>query len=222
VTFAVQLAESFFAGLAFLYAFGLVFLVFQRVGDARHMLSYWDATLGVPLAERSYAAECAIYTPDDPVSRFRNVHDILFDGEGFFDVFILCHVLGWFCKMLMIRDLRLTLVASVLFEVYELTFQHMLPNFRECWWDSLIVDIVVCNGLGILCGYYWLKFWKCADYNFLGDVDVLSGGRVVKRWKPLVSFKFFLAPLVVLGSLAVSPESLRLLVFLLLFFRRLS
>ncbi len=185
-----------------LYAVGLVFLVFQKVDDVRHMLSYWDPSLGVPLVERSYATECAVYTPNDPVSNFRNIYDALFDGEGFFDVFIICHVLGWFCKMLMIRDLRLTIVASFLFEIYELSFMHMLPNFRECWWDSLILDIVVCNGLGIVCGYYWLKFWKCADYNFLGDVDVMSGGRVVRRWKPLVSFKYFVAPLVVLVSLA--------------------
>lgn len=30
----------------------------------------------------------------------------------------------------------------------ELTFQHMLPNFNECWWDSWILDVAVCNFIG--------------------------------------------------------------------------
>ncbi len=34
----------------------------------------------------------------------------------------------------------------------ELTFQHMLPNFNECWWDSWILDVAVCNFIGIYTG----------------------------------------------------------------------
>lgn len=26
--------------------------------------------------------------------------------------------------------------------------QHYLPNFNECWWDSLLLDIAICNFLG--------------------------------------------------------------------------
>lgn len=26
--------------------------------------------------------------------------------------------------------------------------QHMLPNFNECWWDSWVLDVLVCNSLG--------------------------------------------------------------------------
>merc|ERR1712166_711971 len=62
-------------GLAFLYLVSLVWLVFQSRGDARHLLSYWDPTLGVDLAEQSYAQACDVYTPDDPVSNFRNIYD---------------------------------------------------------------------------------------------------------------------------------------------------
>jgi phosphatidylserine synthase 2 len=142
-------------GLSFLYCFGLVWLVFQNVGDARQVLSIWDPTLGVELEEKSYAATCAIYTPEDPLSNFRNIRDALIDEYGNFDTFIMCHVVGWFCKMIMIRDIKLTLVASVIFELYELSLSHMLPNFAECWWDTIILDIIVCNGFGIFVGYYW-------------------------------------------------------------------
>jgi hypothetical protein len=30
----------------------------------------------------------------------------------------------------------------------QLTFRHMLPNFNECWWDSIILDILICNWFG--------------------------------------------------------------------------
>lgn len=26
--------------------------------------------------------------------------------------------------------------------------QHMLPNFKECWWDSWILDVLLCNAAG--------------------------------------------------------------------------
>lgn len=26
--------------------------------------------------------------------------------------------------------------------------QHMLPNFNECWWDSWLLDVAICNSLG--------------------------------------------------------------------------
>jgi hypothetical protein len=28
--------------------------------------------------------------------------------------------------------------------------QHYLPNFNECWWDSFILDIAICNFIGAL------------------------------------------------------------------------
>jgi len=120
-------------GLVYLYCILLVFVIFQHRDDARQLLKYIDPTLGVELPEKSYGENCAIYTPDNPESSFYNVKDAA-------DVFMLSHVIGWFCKMILLRDLRLTMLASVLFEVYEYSLRHMLPNFHECWWDSLILE----------------------------------------------------------------------------------
>jgi hypothetical protein len=39
--------------------------------------------------------------------------------------------------------------VSVMFELMELTFQHWLPNFNECWWDSWILDVLICNNIGV-------------------------------------------------------------------------
>lgn len=36
--------------------------------------------------------------------------------------------------------------------LFQVAFAHLLPNFVECWWDALILDILLCNGLGIYCG----------------------------------------------------------------------
>jgi phosphatidylserine synthase 2 len=34
------------------------------------------------------------------------------------------------------------------YDILKLTFRHMLPNFNECWWDSIILDILICNWFG--------------------------------------------------------------------------
>ena len=51
-------------------------------------------------------------------------------------------------QALIIRDYPLLWTLSIGFELMELTFQHMLPNFNECWWDSWILDVAVCNFIG--------------------------------------------------------------------------
>jgi len=66
-------------------------------------------------------------------------------------------MLGWFMKTLMFRDIKFVLVLSVFFEVLEVMFQHLLPNFEECWWDHLILDLFVCNLAGIVLG------WTCIN-----------------------------------------------------------
>lgn len=66
---------------------------------------------------------------------------------------------------------------------------------RECWWDTVLLDVVLANGLGIVAGYYALRFFNAQEYNFLYNLE--------GRWKPLVSFRYMLGALVVLASLAL-------------------
>ena len=56
------------------------------------------------------------------------------------------------CKALILRDWAMLWTLSIGFELMELTFQHMLPNFNECWWDSWILDVAICNFAGIWAG----------------------------------------------------------------------
>jgi hypothetical protein len=60
-------------------------------------------------------------------------------------------------QALIIRDWALLWTLSVGFELMELTFQHMLPNFNECWWDSWVLDVAVCNFIGALWGHSFLS-----------------------------------------------------------------
>ncbi|MBA0858663.1 hypothetical protein Goshw_029523 [Gossypium schwendimanii] len=126
-------------GMAVVYLVALTFLLFQTRDDARQFMKFLHPDLGVELPERSYGADCRIYIPENPSSRFKNVYETLFDE------FVLAHILGWWGKAILIRNQPLLWVLSTGFEFMELTFRHMLPNFNECWWDSIILDIFTCN-----------------------------------------------------------------------------
>uniref|UniRef100_A0A061R748 CDP-diacylglycerol--serine O-phosphatidyltransferase n=1 Tax=Tetraselmis sp. GSL018 TaxID=582737 RepID=A0A061R748_9CHLO len=60
------------------------------------------------------------------------------------------------------------LTVSVGFELMELTFQHWLPNFNECWWDSWILDVAICNNIGIVVGMALVAHFKGKTYHWSG------------------------------------------------------
>jgi len=76
---------------------------------------------------------------------FQNIYDSL-------DVFVVGHFLGWIFKMLLLRNFYFAMFLSVFFEILEITFKHWILNFNECWWDSIILDVILCNTGGILIG----------------------------------------------------------------------
>mmetsp|Transcript_27 Transcript_27/g.58 ORF Transcript_27/g.58 Transcript_27/m.58 type:complete len:446 (+) Transcript_27:177-1514(+) len=133
-------------GVTLLYMLFLVFLLFLEADQARQVFKFAYPELGVPLDERAYGADCRIRTPEHPESPFANVRDTVLDE------FVLAHLLGWVAKTLVFRDWKILLFLSIGFELMELTFHHMLPNFNECWWDSWILDVLLCNNIGILIG----------------------------------------------------------------------
>ncbi|BBN16349.1 phosphatidylserine synthase 2 [Marchantia polymorpha subsp. ruderalis] len=149
-------------GLAVLYLLFLTFLLFQTRDDARQFMKYLHPDLGVELGERSYGADCRIYTPENPHSKFANVYDTLFDE------FVIAHILGWWGKSIMVRNLLLSWMISIGFEMMEVTLNHMLPNFNECWWDSIILDIMICNFFGIWAGLSTVRYFEGKTYEWVG------------------------------------------------------
>lgn len=50
--------------------------------------------------------------------------------------------------------------------ISQLFFMHLLPNFAECWWDQVILDILLCNGGGIWLGMTVCHFLEMRTYSW--------------------------------------------------------
>lgn len=70
-----------------------------------------------------------------------------------FDIFTFGHLIGWFYKTLVLRDFKVLMVASIIFEAVEFSLRNVLNNFKECWWDHLLLDFSIANFIGVLCGF---------------------------------------------------------------------
>lgn len=109
-------------GVDVIYQIVLVFLLFQHKDDSRQLMKFIDPELGVPLVETTYGEDCSL--------TYDNV-------MGKMDIFVLAHALGWFGKAVIIRNNAVLWVLSIMFEVMEMSLEHQLPNFAECWWDHV-------------------------------------------------------------------------------------
>ena len=78
------------------------------------------------------------------------------------DHYFVIHVVNWFAAALILRDVWLLNLWSILDELLELSWEHILPHFRECWWDHIILDVLIGNTpsifLGINSNNFPLKF----------------------------------------------------------------
>jgi hypothetical protein len=124
-----------------------------RDDTMRQITAYIDPSLAfVNYEEVSYASDCSL-------SKETLLHSC-------FDLFALAHFLGWFVKTLICRDVKLIMFESILFEVVEYSLRDVLNNFKECWWDHLIVDFLGCNMLGIIAGFYVIDRFGLDRYRW--------------------------------------------------------
>jgi phosphatidylserine synthase 1 len=56
-------------------------------------------------------------------------------------------------------------ISSVTWELTEIIFAPMLPNFYECWWDQFVYDILICNAGGIFIGYKLCRYLEMKSYR---------------------------------------------------------
>lgn len=148
-------------GAACFYCAFLVFVLMLDLDTARQLMKYIDPRLGVPLPDRAYADDCRIYTPENSESKFANLAKAM-------DLYIVCHWFGWWSKMLIFRDAYICIFLSVTFEWLELSFKHWVINFTECWWDSLILDVLLCNIIGIILGHLTCKYLELGSFRWFG------------------------------------------------------
>ena len=149
-------------GLGVVYELALILLLFQTKSDARASLGYLYPELGVPLEERTYGDNCEL--------TWANV-------RGSLDIFVVGHLVGWMVKSLMLRDRLMCWCISVQWELIELCFRHWLPNFKECAWDSVVLDVLLCNGIGIHLGHLLCDALEMRAYRWtrLQDIPTVVG-----------------------------------------------
>lgn len=69
--------------------------------------------------------------------------------------------------MMIIRDTKLAWIVSFSFEMIEISLRHWLPNFYECWWDHLFLDLFGCNMFGIILGAITIKYAGVSRINWI-------------------------------------------------------
>ena len=111
------------------YALFMTFLLMLPLDEARKMFKIFHPSLGNPLAERDYAADCSVFTPENKISKYYNIYDAVVDQNGNFDVHFIAHLGGWWFKMMIMRDTKIAWIISGTFEIIEISFSHWLKNF---------------------------------------------------------------------------------------------
>lgn len=88
---------------------------------------------------------------------------------------------GWTLKAILVRHYGICWTISIMWELTEMVFAHLLPNFIECWWDALILDVLVCNGLGIWLGMQICSWFEMRTYNWESVKDIQSTTGKIRR-----------------------------------------
>lgn len=155
-------------GTSVLYFLLLAFVLFQRYSDILLMLSWVDPTLNTSETDSNklYAVDCS-FTMENLNSRI--------------DIFVIAHFLGWMFKAMLVRHTILLWTISIMWECTELMFAHVLPNFQECWWDALVFDVLLCNGLGIFVGMMICRKMEVRQFHWESIKHIKGTRNKLKR-----------------------------------------
>ncbi|KAL3990119.1 Phosphatidylserine synthase 1 domain protein [Acanthocheilonema viteae] len=156
-------------GMSVLYILMLQFALFQNFRDIKDVLKWLDpqGLSKEKLDEKAYAVNCS----DITLERL----------WGYMDVFAIGHFVGWAMKALLIRHSIICWYISIAWELTEVLFAHLLPNFQECWWDAIILDILLCNGLGIWFGIWLSHFFEMRQFHWESIKDIKTARGKFKR-----------------------------------------
>jgi len=121
---------------------------FADADAVRAKLHAFDASLGTPF-------ERGAGTYNDGLCAFPPTVEKV---TGMMDMFFLSHSLGWFVGALILRNPFIAWFLSAADELSELTFQNVCPNFDECWWDQLFLDLFGANLSGCIIAYFVMTF----------------------------------------------------------------
>lgn len=172
--------------IAFFYLLLLILLCLVHSQDTKYLLRIFDDNLNKPLEYKSYGDNCNLSSDTFPYIDFSVIYKSI-------DVYVLAHLVGWFVKYISIRDFKFAMFMSIFFEIMEMTFQHLLNNFIECWWDHLLLDIFGMNLLGIILGYYFIEYFNAKRYSW-GNIKMEENNINKSVSNKLVINNNFLSP----------------------------
>jgi len=95
------------------------------------------------------------------------------------DHYYLVHWLDWFVASFLFRDPLILHFWSVFYEIIELSAQHRLPHFAECWWDHILTDLLLSNTPAIFLGLWCVDMLGIKRYDWLGR----HGKKSVADWE---------------------------------------
>lgn len=151
-------------GISLLYLLFLEFILFQNYDDVLAIFHYVSPSLKDSVAD----SHTMIYT--------RICELTAANLWSHCDIFIPCHIIGWLFKAMLIRHYGMVWAISIMWELTEVFFAHILPNFGECWWDTLVLDMLVCNGIGIHIGMVLVRRLEMRHFHW-ESVKNLKGVR---------------------------------------------
>jgi len=156
-------------GASIMYLLLLQFLIHQDYQTIRSMIIWFDPKMENYTidSEKEYGTNCWDISPSKLYAHL--------------DWFAFGHYWGWGMKALIIRHYGLLWSISIMWELTEMVFGHLLPNFYECWWDNLVLDVLVCNGLGIFTGMQVCKFFEMREFKWESIKDKPTIGGKFKR-----------------------------------------
>ena len=151
-------------GVSILYLLLVQFLLHQDYATVRAVIVWLDPAMTNYTidSEKEYGVDCWDVT-------WARLYSHL-------DWFAFGHYWGWGMKALVIRHYGLLWSVSIMWELTEMVFGHLLPNFYECWWDNLVLDVLLCNGLGIFTGMQVCKWLEMREYKW-ESIKNISGAK---------------------------------------------
>ncbi|CAK8683500.1 unnamed protein product [Clavelina lepadiformis] len=158
-------------GWSVLYFLCLVFVTFLSIKQVRGIMIWLDDDLKHVKREVDVIEEYAVNCSEVTAARL----------YASLDIFAFAHFSGWAMKALLLRSYVMCWSISILWELTEVFFMHLLPNFKECWWDQIFLDVLLCNGLGIWVGIQVCKFLEMREYRWESIKDIHSTSGKLRR-----------------------------------------
>ncbi|EER12324.1 Phosphatidylserine synthase, putative [Perkinsus marinus ATCC 50983] len=153
-------------GLNFLYLLAVVWALFLTPEQLRNLLHGLDPSMGEWHPLPFYAEDCDL-TWGNVMSKM--------------DIFVFGHFFGWIAKGLLFRNRMFCWFFSIGWEFVEKSLVFAVPNFAECWWDSWIMDVLLCNGIGIEIGLYLCNYLEFKEYHWSSIFDAPTLSAKLKR-----------------------------------------